>query len=190
TANIAQITTNDLISTRNNFYGAEAGMSFEWWVVPSVVVSGWGKAAVGGTYERIFIQGNTTTSSFAVITNGANPPVILANPLVSRNVTQGGILTPGVGPILDTATRLAWVPEGNLTVGYLPACWVRLFCGYNWMFISNVVRPGDQVGFTTSNANLTLVGNSQNVTVVQPGYRYTTNNLFVHGLSAGVEFRW
>ena len=41
--------------------------------------------------------------------------------------------------------RLAFIPEGGLKLGFQATQHCRLFVGYSYMYLSDVVRPGDQI---------------------------------------------
>jgi hypothetical protein len=44
-----------------------------------------------------------------------------------------------------TRDQFAIVPEIGVNVGWHPTSHLRLFVGYNFLYWSNVLRPGDQI---------------------------------------------
>lgn len=163
------------ISTRNHFYGAQVGASFEWWLAPRVLFTGWGKLGVGGMTEQVRLTSITATQT------GAG--VVTAGP--------GGLIGQVVGDLNQSQVRYAVIPEFNLNFGYQITRNIRSLIGYNFMYISNVARPGDQIAFSSSNTNFTIAGTqSTSGALVQPNFNFQTTDFYAQGLTTGLEFRW
>lgn len=198
-ASLADILTFDTITTRNEFYGGQLGMSYEWCICPRLVLAGFGKIALGGMYETINTRGLTTTQAYNVTTVAPtidpNTGQVTAQGTVTstpgaRTNRDGGLLTPGVGNLNYSCAKVVYVPEGNVNLGYQVCCSTRAFLGYNWLYMSGIARPGSQIGYNQTSANVTIAGQSQSVNIVQPGFRYQGDSIFIHGLTAGFEFRF
>lgn len=173
---LATITTNDSITTRNQFYGAQVGMSSEWWVAPRFIVSGWGKVGTGAMVQTVRIVGNTITTAAA----GVPQPL----------VAPGGILTPSIGFVDQSRTRYAVIPEFNIGIGYQICKGVRATVGYNFLYLTTIARPGDQIAFSQTNTNIAVAGTATAVTVNQPTFRYVDTDLWAQGLTAGFSIRY
>lgn len=173
--NLAEIRTFDNITTRNQFYGAQVGLTSEWWLAPRFVVSGWGKVATGAMVETIRIVGNTTTVGSAGI---APPP------------GGGGLLTPGTGFVDSSRTRYAVIPEFSFSIGYQITSHIRANIGYDFLYVSTIARPGDQIGFSATNTTIAINGQPTTVQANQPTFSYTDTDLWAQGLTAGFSIRY
>ena len=56
---------------------------------------------------------------------------------------------------------MAWVPEANLNVGFRLTDHISASVGYNFLWVADVVRPGDQVDRVVNFAQTPLVGSAQ-----------------------------
>ena len=61
---------------------------------------------------------------------------------------RGGLLAAGPNLGHFTDNRFSVVPEGTLNVGYRVTPGVKVYLGYNFLYWSNVIRPGDQIDRT------------------------------------------
>jgi hypothetical protein len=129
---------DDNFHTRNNFYGAQIGVRGEYtW--ERFYLSGTAKLAMGVSDERIDINGGLTQT---FITSGFDN---FGNPIQNVNVVQSG-----GGGLLETPAsyhrdRFAVIPDVGLNFGYNFTPWCSGWIGYQFIYWSNVVRPGDQV---------------------------------------------
>lgn len=166
--------SNNQISTRNQFYGAQVGTSFEWWLAPRVLFTGWGKLGVGGMLETVRLDSVTSTVSGATVTAG-----------------PGGLLGPVVGNVNSSHVKYAVIPEFNINFGYQVTRNIRTLIGYNFMYVTTVARPGDQISFSSSTTQFTIAGTqSSSGNVLQPNFTYKDTDFYVQGLTTGIELRW
>jgi len=116
----------DNFQTKNRFYGALIGMrnKFLWgpWSLDLAT-----SVALGASKQEISISGGFTSINFA---SGAGPEGVFAQP--ANEGTYG-------------STRFAFVPEVRAKVGYDITPAITLTAGYDFIYYSNVVRPGDQI---------------------------------------------
>ena len=78
----------------------------------------------------------------------------------------------------------------NAKLSYNVARWLVAHVGYDFMYWNAVVRPGAQVN---RNLNLTqspIFGANALAGVAQPSSLFRTSDYYLHGLSAGLEFRY
>jgi hypothetical protein len=136
----------DQFATTNDFNGLDLGLTGE------THYGGWslewlGKVAVGGNYSTAQINGSTTLAlgGGAAVTS---PGGLLAMPSNLGNFSQ---------------TRFAVVPEVALKLGYQVTSQLRIHAGYDFLFWSNVVRPGNVIdtGINPSQLAGPLVGASR-----------------------------
>jgi hypothetical protein len=150
----------DCFGTHNQFYGGQLGARFEAqlgnWFITAV-----GKVALGTTHEVITATGNTLVSP----TNGPRVLVGLGN------------------YVLDTNAGRYWsypftaVPEAQLTVGYQLGAHVRATVGYNFLYWSNVARPGNQIDNVFDG-------------VVRPAVLLASSSFWAQGLTFALQVRY
>jgi hypothetical protein len=125
------VTTFDQFRTRNQFYGGQVGAYFQYQSEQRWFVSGWGKLAIGGTQQIVDVNGFTNvfpTNAQPVALSGGN----FATSQQSHYVTN----------------HFAIAPSFQLNVGYQFTPFVRGSIGYSFVFLSNVLRPGNQIDNT------------------------------------------
>jgi hypothetical protein len=86
-----------------------------------------------------------------------------------------------------TQNKFALIPQIDVKVGYqiLPA--LRATVGYNFTYISNVIRPGDQVDLNVNSsqfAGLPLVGPAD------PAVLMDTTSIWLQGFTLGADLRF
>jgi hypothetical protein len=182
--------TVDTFSTSNSFYGGMLGIRFE--SSPDDGSGGWRggffyradfKLALGDTVERTDINGGTQTN--------------LGNPVLAAPVNYaGGLFTQTSNLGGYSSDHFAVMPEGEFSVGYAVTTWCRVLVGYDILYISDVVRPGDQI---SGNANLfrTSLVQQANPPIAAPATNpaaptYTANQstFWAQGLNLGMEVRF
>jgi hypothetical protein len=177
-----ELQVSDRFDTRNQFYGAQVGLDTELrrgrWSLDLKT-----KVAIGDVEETVNIAGN-----FLVL-----PPPGAGRP----QVFNGGLLALTSNSGHFVRDRFAVVPEVGATLGYDLTPHVKLFAGYNFLFWSNVVRPGDQID---RNLNPRLIpefcksGPAQcppnNIAVQRPAFEFHETTFWAQGLTAGVEFKY
>lgn len=168
-----QIVVQDRFDVRNQFYGGQVGMgAFRRW--GRVSLDGRASVALGDTHQTLDING------YQVRTPPGGQP----------QVFTGGLLAAGPNLGQFTRDRFSVVPEVTLNVGYFLTQNVRVYAGYNFLYWSNVIRPGDQIDRVV---DLTFVPNAPQVAFSgqnrpQPTFRQT--DFWAQGIQFGVELRW
>jgi hypothetical protein len=173
TENFATGTTtvvNDFFGTRNQFYGGQLGIEGEYnfwgrWFIRSAL-----KVALGDVRETVLINGSTANGPVAP---GATVP--------------GGFLTgPGnMGRFVQN--QFGVVPEFQFKLGYNFADHVRVFVGYNFLYLSSAVRAGDQINL---NVNPAFAFGGGGPGPVQPQALFKHTDFWAQGMMFGVELRW
>ena len=77
-----------------------------------------------------------------------------------------------------------------MNAGYWLLPNLKVHVGYNFLYWTNVIRPGNQID---SVVNLANVPNSPTVgasNLARPEALFQQSNLVVHGVQFGLEWRW
>jgi hypothetical protein len=163
----------DRFATENHFNGGQIGATAERrWGAFSLDARG--SVAFGVTDQELSIFGAQTR------TRPGQLPVTYS----------GGLLA--AGPNLGTFHRdqFSVVPEFTLNLGYYVIPNLKMYVGYNFLYWTNVLRPGDQIDPVV---DLTFVPNAPAVAPSgqnRPQPLFRQSDLLVTGLQFGVEFRW
>jgi hypothetical protein len=150
------LAVGDHFGTHNYFYGGQLGVQFERRLGPWSL-GGVAKLAVGATREVVAVSGVTVVSPVNDV------PVVLAGGNFAS--IQSGRYG---------ADRLALAPEVEVGVGYQVGAHLRVSLGYDFMYLSGVVRPGDQIDNAYDG-------------VVHPLVPMARSSFWATGLSAGFQ---
>jgi hypothetical protein len=118
----------DQFDTRNQFYGGQVGIRGEY-VLGSWFARGSFKLALGDTHETADVNGATT----------------ILSPGGGTTVGSGGLLALPSNIGHYSRDIFAVIPEIGLSIGYQFATHVRVSVGYDFLYWSEVARPGDQI---------------------------------------------
>lgn len=159
----------DDFQTFNQFNGVEFG--FQWlhrrgfWSLDALM-----RTSVGVSRQWLQIEGTTRSPR-----DGAAQP--------------GGLLAqPGRNMGIVDRNELGVVPEFGATLGYQLTERLKLNFGYTSIYWSNVLRPGDQID-NTVNTNLLPPAIPGNAYMGQP-FAVKEVDYWIHGFTAGIEYRW
>jgi hypothetical protein len=151
----------DQFRTLNHFNGIEVGALFERrncrWAFDFLM-----KLALGGTSERVSIDGST------VFANGQ-----------TATATPGGLLAAGSNIGTYDHDAFTVVPELGVTVGYDVTCQLRATLGYTLLFWSQVARPADQIDL-----NVNPGGGSF------PQFNLHCADYWAQGFNLGLEYKY
>jgi hypothetical protein len=170
-----RIGVRDSFVTRNQFNGGQVGALYErrWgrWDAEAR-----GSVALGTTHQTLEISGGQTR-----LFPGSTTPMVFRG---------GGLLA--AGPNLGRFERdqFSVAPEFTLNVGYSVTSNVRVYAGYNFLFWSNVIRPGDQIDHVV---DLTFVPNALPAGFsgqYRPRPLFKQSDLAVNGIQFGLDLRW
>jgi hypothetical protein len=101
----------------------------------------------------------------------------------------GGTFTTGPGSGRIERSSFAVLPEGQLNVGYRFRDRSKFFVGYNVIYLSEAVRPGDQIDRTFAQA--TIAGPAGlSMLPSRPELRLTSTDFWVQGVVLGLEYKY
>jgi Putative beta barrel porin-7 (BBP7) len=168
------VTTFDSFKARNQFYGSQVGLRGEF-SRGKFVVGATGKVALGENHESLSVQGSST------LFPNVGPPV---------TVGAGQFAAPSnIGRV--THDEFAVVPEVEVKVGYQATSWLRAYVGYDFLYWSRVVRPGNQVDLIV-NDQFNPVNGAFGVPVAGnfPRREFNRSDFWAQGVTFGLEFRY
>jgi hypothetical protein len=163
---------NDRFSTQNTFNGVEFGTSLQAnrarWTVELLT-----KLAMGTVNEMVSIDGSTTTTQFG-----------------SPTTSAGGLLAQSTNIGNYSRNQFAVMPQLGANLGYQLTPRLRATFGYTFLYLSRVVRPGDQIDLDVNsrllpNDTRPLAGDTQH-----PAFAFQETDFWAQGISAGLDFRW
>jgi hypothetical protein len=160
---------NDRFAVQNRFYGAQLGTYAEYRRGPwSLGLTS--KLAMGPTQQIVTISGSTLTTD-----------------ATGTHLAAGGLLaqTSNIGTF--TRDHFTVVPEVGINLGYQVTPRLRAFVGYNFLYWSSVVRPGQQIDRTV-NPNLlppAIPGGP-----ARPAFAFNGTDFWAQGITFGLLFRY
>ena len=167
----------DQFDGHNRFHGGQLGLhadiSGKWFFCELT-----GKCALGQVFEVVRIDGASTTYT----------PVLGG---ISAQHAPGGVfaLPTNIGRITQTA--FAVVPEGIFKVGIKLGDAGRFFVGYNFLYLSDAVRPGDQVDRTINPTQIAALNPGGGLAGLdRPRGLFNHSDFWVQGLILGLETRY
>src|SRR5262249_965812 len=123
--------TSDTFDARNNFYGGQVGARAAWNLRP-LSLSATRKVALRVMRPTVPVDGFTPTNDFTV--NGG-PGEVFPGAYFSQPTNIGQ----------HRRDRFGVVPEASASVGYQMTQSLRLSVGYTFLYLNDVVRPGEQI---------------------------------------------
>lgn len=187
----------DTYATRNSFYGGQLGARSEFMFDRLSLFVG-AQVGLGNMNEVVDINGLTNTTSTSSIT--PTKPLALAGiPLTvpsgaavatskTSSQTLGGFFAqPGnIGSYQRNV--FAVMPQGDFKVAYRITDRITGTIGYTFVYMSSVVRPGDQVDHVI-NPNL-LTSPSTTGTSSKSNYTMQTTDFWAQGVTFGLAVRY
>jgi hypothetical protein len=170
------VTSNDNFHAKTHFYGGQIGVRGEYGL-GKAFVGFCGKVALGDSHEVV------TVSGFSTLLLPATGTLVTA--------TAGQFAGPSnIGRLVDDS--FAVVPEVEVKAGYNIMGNLRAFVGYDFLYWSRVVRPGNQVDLIVDNAqNPVNPGfNPANPATMFPRPLILHSSYWAQGVNFGLEFRY
>jgi hypothetical protein len=134
------------------------------------------RMALGSTHQDVRIAGSTSLRGSSVTGNNF------------ENAT-GGVFAQRTNIGDYSRNRFAVVPELGVTLGCLLTPQWRATVGYSFLYWSSVVRPGDQID-RQINPNLFPPEATPFVGMQRPAFQFVESDLWVNGISVGLERTW
>jgi hypothetical protein len=172
----AGFVTTDFFSTRNQFYGGQVGFRDEYGL-GNFVVGVTGKLALGSNHEVIQVLGTSTLNM-----PGAAPTTVPVGQFAGPS---------NIGR--RTHDEFAVMPEVEVKVGYQVTNWLRASIGYDFLYLSRVVRPGSQADLLVNDSRNPVngvFGMPPLDTTAFPRPFFNRTDFWAQGLTFSLEFRF
>jgi hypothetical protein len=169
----ASILVSDRFNTQNQFYGLQLGAETElrhgpWYATAT------GKVALGTVTHVADIAGSTVFTVPGLMTG--SPGGLLAQPTNTGHFSHN---------------RFAVLPEIGLKVGYQVNDNLRVYAGYNLLYLSKAVRPENLIDRTVNVTQLpSVIGPGTLTGPARPMFNFKDTDFWAQGVSCGLEIRY
>ncbi|MFO0815643.1 MAG: BBP7 family outer membrane beta-barrel protein [Gemmatales bacterium] len=174
-----RIFVQDRFSTRNNFFGGNIGLMSEA-RLGRLFVEARSGIALGATNQEVTIGGNTQYTVAGV------------NPTPNQ---VGGLLAQQTNIGTYNRNSFSYVPEFSLKLGLQVTDHLRVYAGYDMMYWSNVVRPGQQIDRNVNGSQAPQVNPQTGEAIpgvlngpARPEFNFNSTSLWINGFSAGLSW--
>lgn len=161
----------DEFKTRNRFYGATLGVRGSYSYGPMFIESS-GRLSFGATQEMLTVNGGYIDFG-AAFASSSGPYGIFAMPANEGKFSR---------------VNFAVVPEVQAKIGYNITPSIAVTVGYDFLYISNVIRPGDQINRNIPKGQ-TFQQDGTAASLTSPTKLFKTTDFFAQGISVGLVFR-
>ena len=167
----------DQIDAHNEFHGGQLGLMADAHR-GRFYCEFTGKAALGTNFEMVRID-------------GASHFITSAYPVPLLRSYHGGVYSQASNIGRYTRSVFAVVPEATFKVGLKMGDCSRFYVGYNFLYLSDAVRPGDQVDRTLNPMQIPLLGAGLPYAGPErPQPMLTRTDFWTQGLVIGFEARF
>jgi hypothetical protein len=169
--------TIDVFDTRNRFYGPQVGSRFNWERGPLGLTLA-AKVALGVNRQTVEILGQSQlTDRDGVVTERA----------------LGGVLAQRTNIGRYGRNEFALLPELGVQAHYDILSWLRASVGYNVLYCTSVIRPGDAIDRTIDIRQVPIDPSFNAGAATQarrPDFSFRDSDFWAHGLNFGLEVRY
>jgi hypothetical protein len=163
----------DRFRTNNQFHGLQMGVDAEVWR-KRWFVNVRGLLGVGLSHQTVDVEGSTTT----------------AIPGAGSAQFPGGILALSSNIGHHSRDPFAFAPELSVALGYKFSEHLRATVGYNLLYWSSVVRPGNQIDLTVNPDQVPPALGAGPFTPPRPEFSFKGSDFWAQGSTLGLELRF
>ncbi|MCA9142096.1 MAG: BBP7 family outer membrane beta-barrel protein [Planctomycetales bacterium] len=158
----------DSFTTNNDFHGGEFGISYthqtSCWSLETVM-----KMAMGNNHSEVVIDGQTVNT----VPNGGSATFV------------GGLLAQQTNIGRYERDAFGFIPELNITARRELGCNLHMSVGYNLMYWTAILRPGDQI-----DRNVSQFPPEAPTGVQRPAFAFQSQSVLIQGIQLGLEYRF
>ena len=164
----------DHFDTRNNFNGGQLGLATQFrrgrWFCDTA-----GKVAIGQMNQVVDVYGNSTfTAPFG-------PPPLSGQDGFFAQTTNSGPHSRNV---------FAFIPELTVNLGVNVTERICAFVGYNFIYVNNVLRPGDQIDRSLNLSQSSTIGIGSLIGAARPTTLFNSTDFWAQGINFGFQVRY
>ena len=168
----AAIGVGDTFRAHNDFNGFDGGLEAQV-LTGRLKLTALAKLAVGYNHQAADINGSTT------VTVAGSPPATAAGGLLA--------LPSNIGH--SSRDEISLIPELGVKMSYRVRPGIRLTGGYGLLYWTNVARSGRQIDPVVDTTQLPFSGATA-AGLGRPAVTFPRSDLWVQGLTMGLEFRY
>jgi len=182
--------SNDQIKVYNHFIGPQIGFNADYKFDRWSIMTG-AKLGIGVMHQVAKINSTTTQTVVREISSQNNQGAITTATNTSATTSAGGLLFSPMDVGQYSRNQFGLLPEINAKLGFKATERIKLTVGYDFLLLANVLRAPNQTQLIPYSNNLNYTANSQtqsaNQTLQIPAFQYSTSNLIINGVSAGMQ---
>jgi len=167
------LVTFDGYHAQNHFYGFQMGGRLAW-TFDKLTISAVGKFALGSEQELVRVVGDS-----ALVTPGSSTVIV-----------PGGVLAVSSNIGEHFRNDFAVLPEGQLQVKYRISTHIEAQCGYSLLYISRVVRPGNQISRAVEPGQIPTDPAFGTGTATAAPFQFRASDYWAQGFNFGLLFRF
>jgi len=179
------LNTVDRFGMTNLFYGWQVGARGTY-RLGYFEFSATAKLAVGDMHQTAHLDGFTTTNFFNAPAGGPFTGV------PAQTLPGSGIFVQSSNMGRYSRDHIAVAPEigGKVCCQITRHLWV--FAGYDFLYLNNVLRPGNQIdrGINVSETLQTAIAGNVPTPGSRPAFTFVGSDFWAQGINMGVEFRY
>ena len=169
-----RLNVNDYFAVSNQFYGGQVGMHARWGNFYGFSVDGVFKLAVGGVRQRVVISGDNT----------------LTSPVGPATTQQTGLYAQASNSGAHERGRFAFVPEVTVNLNYNLTERAAVFVGYNFFYLSSVMRVGNAIDQNVNDSNITYIANPTAGNAAGPEFQWNSEGFWLQGINLGLRLEY
>ena len=169
-----QLNVQDHFAVSNQFYGAQAGLHARWCSWSGFSVDGIFKLALGDMHQQADISGSNT------LTPSGGPPSTQNTGLFAQASNSG----------THSRNKFAAIPELTMNLNYNVTQYAAVFVGYNYTYISSVLRTGGAIDSNVNDANIRYIANPTPGTNPGPLPTIRGESMWLQGVNVGLRLEY
>jgi Putative beta barrel porin-7 (BBP7) len=182
--------SNDQIKVYNHFIGPQIGINADYHYNRWSVMTGF-NLGIGVMHQVAKISSSTTQTVKTETSTQNAAGQITSTTNTSTTNSAGGLLFSPVDVGQYSRNQFGLLPEINAKLGFKATERIKLTVGYDFLLLANVLRAPNQTQLIPYSNNLNYTANNQtqsaNQTLQIPAFQYSTSNLIINGVTAGLQ---
>ena len=182
--------SNDQIKVYNHFIGPQIGINADYHYNRWSVMTGF-NLGIGVMHQVAKISSSTTQTVKTETSTQNAAGQITSTTNTSITNSAGGLLFSPTDVGQYSRNQFGLLPEINAKLGFKATERIKLTVGYDFLLLANVLRAPNQTQLIPYSNNLNYTANNQtqsaNQTLQIPAFQYSTSNLIINGVTAGMQ---